>query len=258
MLRAKELRVLRPHGHILRSGRHTTPDETALTSTVWMGGVFHSMLTQGHVSINRLLSSTHSYLGLFRSHGLRVFVELGSQWQLVGVPSAFDMSPDECRWIYRHQRGVIEVRAAGCADPTTMRLCSMSARGHAFHCACVSVTWRSMMTMAAPRARSRWRADGAGNQPRAQPRAATSWAAISERAASDQFGPLQGAGFERVGGDELLFKDGRSRRASRIVCIRIPAGRPGRARHTRRISYRRRHARRFGRMPRAACTPGRR
>ena len=77
VLRAKELRVLRPHGHMLRTGRHLTPDETALTSTAWMGGVFHSMVTQGHVSINRFLSTVHSYLGLFRSHGQRVFVELG-------------------------------------------------------------------------------------------------------------------------------------------------------------------------------------
>ncbi|HEX5048972.1 MAG TPA: hypothetical protein VFX89_17810, partial [Gammaproteobacteria bacterium] len=28
VLRAKELRVLRPHGHLLRTGRHLTPDET--------------------------------------------------------------------------------------------------------------------------------------------------------------------------------------------------------------------------------------
>ena len=63
--------------------RHASsvPDESALTSTVWMGGVFHSMLTQGHVSINRCLSTVHSYLGLFRSHGLRVFVELEGAWQ---------------------------------------------------------------------------------------------------------------------------------------------------------------------------------
>src|SRR5262249_6475830 len=77
VLRSKELRVLRPHGHLLRTGRHLTPDETALTSTAWMGGVFHSMVTQGHVSINRFLSTVHSYLGLFRSHGQRVFVQLG-------------------------------------------------------------------------------------------------------------------------------------------------------------------------------------
>ena len=66
VLRAKESRVQRPHGHLLRTGRHATPDETALTSTVWMSGVFHSMLTQGHVSFNRLLSTVHGYVGLFQ------------------------------------------------------------------------------------------------------------------------------------------------------------------------------------------------
>ncbi len=80
-LRSKELLVLRPHGHILRSGTHVTPDESALTSTVWMNGVFHSMVTQGHVSINRFLSTVHSYLTLFRSHGQRVFIEQNGQWQ---------------------------------------------------------------------------------------------------------------------------------------------------------------------------------
>jgi len=39
-----------------------------------MKGVFHSMLTQGHVSFNRVLSTTHSYLVVFQSHGQRVFV----------------------------------------------------------------------------------------------------------------------------------------------------------------------------------------
>ena len=68
--------MLRPHGHILRTGDHLVPDEASLTSTVWMAGVFHSMVTQGHVSINRFLSTTRSYLGLLRCGGQRVFVEL--------------------------------------------------------------------------------------------------------------------------------------------------------------------------------------
>ncbi len=76
-----------------------------------MSGVFHSMLTQGHVSINRLLSTVHSYIGLFRSHGQRVFVEIEGTWRLLNVPSAFEMSPESCRWIYRHDGGVIQVRA---------------------------------------------------------------------------------------------------------------------------------------------------
>ena len=120
VLRAKELEVLRPHGHILRGGTQPTPDETALTSTVWMGGVFHSMLTQGHVSINRVLSTARSYLGLFRSHGVRLFVQLNGLWQQLGTPSAFEIQPQACRWIYRHATGLIEVRSAAEGEAMTL------------------------------------------------------------------------------------------------------------------------------------------
>ena len=47
VLKAKELKVLRPHGHIIRSGGHLVPDEASLTSTTWMAGVFNSLVTQG-------------------------------------------------------------------------------------------------------------------------------------------------------------------------------------------------------------------
>jgi cellobiose phosphorylase len=122
VLRAKELRVLRPHGQLLRTGRHLTPDESALTSTVWMSGVFHSMLAQGHVSINRFLSANRSYLGFFRSQGLRIFARLAGEWQLLGVPSAFEMTPASGRWIYRHASGEIQIRCAARSGPHTMTL----------------------------------------------------------------------------------------------------------------------------------------
>src|SRR4030095_4097223 len=123
VLRAKELSVLRPHGLIIRTGDRLVPDESSLTSTVWMAGVFHSMATQGHVSINRFLSTTHSYLGLFRSHGQRVFVELEGAWQLLDVPSAFAMSAGSCRCIYRYAAGdTIEVRAEAHSDPHELTL----------------------------------------------------------------------------------------------------------------------------------------
>ena len=104
MLAAKERASLRPHGQILRSGERLVPDEASLTTTVWMGGVFHSMLTQGHVSINRFLSTVHGYLGLFRSHGQRIFVEQDGGWRLLDVPSAFEMTP---------QRRALAVQARG-------------------------------------------------------------------------------------------------------------------------------------------------
>jgi cellobiose phosphorylase len=110
-LKSKELRVLRPHGHILRTGGGLIPDEVALTSTVWMSGVFHSMLTQGHVGINRFLSTIRGYLGLFRSHGQRLFLDIGDGWRLLDEPPAFEMTPNACRWFYKHEGGLIQVES---------------------------------------------------------------------------------------------------------------------------------------------------
>lgn len=112
VLAAKERQVLRPHGLIMRTGNALAPEESSLASTAWMAGVFHSMVTQGHVSINRLLSTCHGYLGFFRSNGLRVFAEIGGGWRLLGIPSAFEMTSESCRWIYSHAAGVIEVTAS--------------------------------------------------------------------------------------------------------------------------------------------------
>jgi cellobiose phosphorylase len=111
VLKAKESKVLRPHAQILRTGHGLIPDEVSLTSTTWMGGVFHSMVTQGHVSINRFLSANHSYLSLLRGNGQRLFVELNEGWHLLDVPSAFEMAPEWCRWIYKHPAGLIAVRS---------------------------------------------------------------------------------------------------------------------------------------------------
>jgi hypothetical protein len=39
---AKQAAVLRPHGHVMRTGTALVPDEGSLTSTAWMAGTFHS------------------------------------------------------------------------------------------------------------------------------------------------------------------------------------------------------------------------
>lgn len=116
VLPAKERRSLRPHGQILRSGERLAPEEASLTTTVWMNGVFHSLVTQGHVNINRILSTVRSYLGLFRSHGLRVLVEQDGAWRLLGVPSAFDMTPGSARWTYQLGDKRIRIESAAATD----------------------------------------------------------------------------------------------------------------------------------------------
>ena len=108
--RTKELAVMRPHAQILRTGDRLVPDEAALTTTVFMAGVFNSMLTQGHVSINRCLSGVRSYLSLQRAQGQRVFVEIDGGWQLLDVPSLFELALDGCRWRYLAAETAIEIR----------------------------------------------------------------------------------------------------------------------------------------------------
>ena len=214
VLRAKELRVLRPHGHLLRSGRHITPDETSLTSTAWMSGVFHSMLTQGHVSINRMLSTVHSYLGLFRSHGQRIFVELDGAWRLLETPSAFAMSPSACTRIYRYDRGEIQVRSEAGSVAHDMTLVLRVTAGPPLRFLISHHLALNGDDGSAPGA-ALWRQEA---QAIILTPAAGSELAQRFPAGSFSLGALPGTTFEKVGGDELLFLDGRSRQQP-FLCL---------------------------------------
>ncbi|QTE29281.1 GH36-type glycosyl hydrolase domain-containing protein [Pengzhenrongella sicca] len=119
---AKERRVLRPHGHILRTGTALVPDESSLTSTAWLAGVFASQLTQGHASRDPVLSVRRGYLGLRRAYGLRIFADLGAGWTLLDVPSAWAQAPDACRWWYRHAGGLLEVETVVAAESHAVRV----------------------------------------------------------------------------------------------------------------------------------------
>jgi len=201
---AKELKVLRPHGHLLRSGGPLTPDESALTSTAWMAGVFHSMVTQGHVSINRFLSTCHTYLGLFRSHGQRVFVEIDGRFSLLGTPSAFEMAAASCRWIYKHQGGLIEVVASAPAERHELSLAISVLAGPAarflisHHVAINGDDGSSAMPL-------RWDTDDRGVFVRPVPDCD-----VGRRFPDGGFRivPAEGGQIETIGGDELLFADG--------------------------------------------------
>jgi len=223
VLRAKELRVLRPHGHVLRTGRNTTPDETSLTSTAWMSGVFHSMVTEGHVSINRFLSTVHSYIGLFRSHGQRVFVEENGQWQLLHIPSAFEISPNRCRWIYQHAKGAIHVVAEAKTDPHELALSIEVKSGSPTRFLISNHVALNDDDGSAPGS-ALWKL--AGTQIVISPAANTD---LGRRFPQGSF-TLAAAGgteFEKVGGDELLFTDGQTRQQPFVCIITAPSTQVG-------------------------------
>lgn len=206
-LRAKELAVLRPHGQVLRTGTLPVPDESALTSTVWMGGVFHSMLTQGHVSINRCLSTVRGYLGLFRSQGLRVFVEVDGSWHLLDQPSAFEMFPDACRWIYRHAGGRVDVRSRAHSEPHAFSLEVEVVEGPVMRClVCLHVALNG--DDGSTPGRVHWRRDGAAVLLAPAPQSE-----LGQRFAQGHWRiePSNDTAIEQVGGDETLFLDGVAR-----------------------------------------------
>ena len=219
VLPAKERASLRPHGQILRTGDRLEPDEASLTTTQWMGGVFHSMLTQGHVSINRFLSTTHSYLGLFRSHGQRVFVEIDGGWHLLGVPSAFAMTPSGARWLYKHAGGLLEINSWAAVDRHEVWLSARVVAGPARrflvsnHVALNGDDGSDAMP-------ARWTRDARGVRI-----ATLADTDVGRRFPNGAFriDTAEGTVLEQVGGDELLFTDGRSRGQPFVILITAPS-----------------------------------
>lgn len=218
VLKQKEWLVLRPHGHLLRTGGLFEPDEAVMTSTVWMDGVFHSMVTQGHVSINRFLSTTHSYLSLFRSHGQRLFLDTGAGWTLLGVPSAFAMDPDRCRWLYRHAGGVLEVESTARTDRHVLHL-----RIRVLEGAAVRLLLTHHVALAGD--------DGAEASPVAYALnsgaievKAPPGSEVHQRFPEGRFvlAPDQGTPITAVLGDDVLFEDGQSRNLP-FLCLRFDA-----------------------------------
>jgi 1,2-beta-oligoglucan phosphorylase len=219
VLRAKELASLRPHGALLRTGDRLVPDEASLTTTPWMGGVFHSLLTQGHVGINRLLSAQRGYLGLFRSHGQRVFVELGGQWHLLDVPSAWEAEPSACRWLYVHDRGEIEVSVRAPLDRHELDLAIAVRAGEP----CRFLVSHHVAVAGddgALRAPVEFARDERGIAIALPPDSD-----LGRRFPHGAFriAPGEGTALERVGGDELLFADGRSRGEPYLVLVAAPS-----------------------------------
>ena len=70
-------------------------------------GVFNSHLTQGNTNFNVLLSVCTSQFNLAPETGQRIFVEMDGRRYLLGVPSAFEMGLNHCRWIYKHGNSLL-------------------------------------------------------------------------------------------------------------------------------------------------------
>ena len=121
VLRDKERIVARRHGALLRSGREMLPTETMLCATCWMHGVFGAQLTIGNTSFHKLFSVSRDPYNITRDSGLRMLVDLFGGWRLLTVPSAFEMGLSDCRWIYRFADRTITVSAIASSNEAAMQ-----------------------------------------------------------------------------------------------------------------------------------------
>ena len=121
VLRDKERIVARRHGALVRSGEQMLPDDAILCATGWMHGVFGAQLTIGNTSFHKLFSVSRDPYNIVRGSGLRMLMETKGGWRLLTVPSAFEMGLSDCRWLYQFGEGTITVSATVAGDEPAMQ-----------------------------------------------------------------------------------------------------------------------------------------
>lgn len=109
ILKAKEMLVDRPHAHIMQANLADVPTEETLSTTCYATGVFNSHISQGNTNFNVFLSINTSQFNANLNSGQRIFVEIDNKIYLLGIPSAFEMGLNSCRWIYKWDETVLEV-----------------------------------------------------------------------------------------------------------------------------------------------------
>lgn len=116
VLRNKERTVARRHGALIRSGDALLPNDSTLCVTCWMHGVFGAQLTIGNTSFHKLFSVSRDPYNITRSSGLRILVEIDSEWKLLCVPTVFEIGLGDCRWVYCLGKRIVEICAVAAAD----------------------------------------------------------------------------------------------------------------------------------------------
>ncbi|XNQ63069.1 cellobiose phosphorylase [Alkalihalobacillus sp. 1P02AB] len=101
VLKEKELIVERPHGHIIMSGHNDKLNDSVITSTSYMYGLFNAQLVVGNTNFNKLLSNARNHLNVSKTSGQRIYVQLKDTYQLLTMPSLYEIGFNYVRWYYK-------------------------------------------------------------------------------------------------------------------------------------------------------------
>jgi cellobiose phosphorylase len=100
VLKRKELLVERPHGHLMIHGDLKNASENVMATTNFMFGLFNSHVVLGNTSFNKFLGDLRNPLNVQKVSGQRIYIKLENTYQLLGLPSLYEMGGTTTKWIY--------------------------------------------------------------------------------------------------------------------------------------------------------------
>lgn len=108
VLQEKEIKVERPHGHIISSGVSQKHLKQKLISTSnFMYGVFNAQIIVGNTSFNKLLSVHRGLLNTFKNTGQRIFIRINDKFKLLTMPAAYELGMNYSKWYYKLEDDVL-------------------------------------------------------------------------------------------------------------------------------------------------------
>lgn len=96
----KELDVEREHGEIFLSGNSMSIKNRGLATSSFIYGLFNAHIVVGNTTMNKLLSNQRDHLNLHQVSGQRIFIKIGNDYKMLGLPSTFEMGYNFARWTY--------------------------------------------------------------------------------------------------------------------------------------------------------------
>ncbi|MFW5437823.1 GH36-type glycosyl hydrolase domain-containing protein [Paenibacillus apiarius] len=132
VLKEKEMLVERPHGHILMSGNNVKLGAQVMTTTSYMYGLFNSHVVVGNTNFNKMMSNARSSLNVPKTAGQRIYVEQGGKFQLLAMPSLFEIGFNYARWYYKTEEDILIITNFTTVDTPEVRLNVRSESGRSY------------------------------------------------------------------------------------------------------------------------------
>lgn len=134
VLKEKELQMERPHGHILMNSVQFQHPEKTITTTSHIYGIFNSQLAYGNTSFHKMLTNQRNPLNILKTSGQRIYLETESGYELLGLPSLFEIGFNYARWYYKTADDLIVVTNFTAAGSPAVQLVLRSMQGKAYRC----------------------------------------------------------------------------------------------------------------------------